>query len=114
MYHALNLAKFNINGNNVTEETLQNIKPVLKQCERSAAGVKDIFEKNIAPKDASRAERLRKAVGIKIKGSKVKEYIEEIFKSIELLAKLSLLRYENIRGYKGAIEQLINLSDNEE
>ena len=115
VYHALNLAKLNIDANNVTEEKLQNIKPVLEQCERSAAGVKDIFEKNIAPKDASRAERSRKAVGVKIKGSKVKEYMEEILKSMELLAQNQVFQdAETLEDIKRAIEQLTNVPDNEE
>ena len=113
VYNALTLAKQNLNVNNVTEETLQNIKPILKRCERSAAGVKDIFEKTIAPRDTSRAERLQKAVGIKIKSSKVKEYMEEIFKSIELLAQNQVFRdAEILEDIKRAIEQLTNISDN--
>ena len=85
VYNALNLAKQNINAKNVTEEALQNAKPVLEQCEKSAASIKNIFDKTILAKDASRAERLRKAVGLKMKSNKAKEYMEEIFKSLELL-----------------------------
>ena len=115
VYHVLTLAKQNIDAKNITEETLQNIKPVLEHCERSAAGVKDIFEKHIAPKDASKAERFKKAMGIKIKGSKVKEYMEEIFKSMELLAQNQVFQdAETLEDIKGAIEQLTNVSDNEE
>ena len=115
VYNTLTLAKQNSNAINVTEETLQNIKPVLEQYERSAAGVKNIFEKNIAPRDTSRAERLRKAVGLKTKSSKVKGYIEEIFNIMELLAQNQVFRdAEILQDIKGAIKQLTNTSDNEE
>jgi hypothetical protein len=40
----------------------------------------------IPAEDASRAERLKKAVGMKMKSSKAKEYMEENIKGMKLLA----------------------------
>jgi hypothetical protein len=87
VYHALSLAERNINAESVSEEALQSAKPILERCKESAASVKDIFDKTIPVKDASRAERLTKAVGIKMKSNKVKEYMEEVVKNMELLAQ---------------------------
>lgn len=115
VYHVLILAKQNINAKNVTEEALQKAKPVLERCEKSTASVKDIFDKTIPTKDASRVERLRKALGVKMKSNKVKEHMEEIFKSMELLAQNQVfLDAEALKDIKEAIEQLSNLPDEEE
>lgn len=115
VYHVLNLAKQNINAKNVTEEALQKAKPVLERCEKSTASVKDIFDKTIPTKDASRGERLRKAVGVKTKSNKVKEHMEEIFKSMELLAQNQVfLDAEALKDIKEAIEQFSNVPDEEE
>ena len=115
VYNALTLAKENIDAKNITGKTLQNIKPVLDQCERSAAGVKNIFEKTIPTRDASRAERLTKAVGLKIKSSKVQKYMEAIFKSMELLAQNQVFQdAETLEDIKTAIEQWDDISNKEE
>ena len=117
VHNALSLAKQNINTQNVTEGALESIKPVLEKCEKSASSIKDIFEKIIPARDASRAERLKKAVEVNIKSSKVKEYMEEIFKSLQLLAQNQVLpNTETLEEIKAAIEQLTNTnkSDREE
>ena len=115
VYNALGLAEQNINAKNVSDEALRNAKPVLEQCEKSAASVKDIFDKTIPTKGASRAERLKKAVGIKMKSNKVKEYMEEIFKNLELLAQNQVFQdAEALKEIKEAIEHLSNVPDEEE
>ena len=115
VHNALSLAKQNINAKSVTEEALQSAKPVLQQCEKSAASVKNIFDKTIPAKDAPRAERIRKAVGLKMKSNKAKEYMEEIFKSMELLAQNQVFQdAEALEDIKAAIEQLTNVTDEEE
>ena len=115
VYHALSLAGQNINAKNVSEEGLLSAKPVLERCKESAASVKDIFDKNIPAKDASRAERLKRAMGLKMKSNKVKEYIEEIVKSMELLAQYQVFQdAEALKYIQEAIEQLSNVPDEEE
>ena len=115
VHNALSLAKQNINAKSVTEEALRSAKPVLQQCEKSAASVKNIFDKTIPAKDAPRVERIRKAVGLKMKSNKAKEYMEEIFKSMELLAQNQVFQdAEALEDIKAAIEQLTNVTDEEE
>jgi len=115
VYHALSLAERNINAKSVSEEALLSAKPVLERCKESAASVKDIFDKTIPAKDASRAERLTKAVGIKMKSNKVKEYMEAVVKNLELLAQNQVFQdAETLKDIKQAIEQLSNISDEEE
>jgi len=115
VYNALGLAEQNLKASKVTQEAVCSAKPVLEQCKKSAASVKDIFEKSIPAKDASRAERLRKAVGLKNKSNKAKEHIEEIFKSMDLLAQNQVFQdAEALEEIKVAIEQLTNISDEEE
>ena len=115
VHNALSLAEHNINGQNVTENALQSAKPVLERCKENAARVKDIFDNTIPTKNAPRAERLKKAVGIKLKSNKVKEHMEEIFKSMELLAQNQVFQdTEALNDIKEAIKQLNNIPDEEE
>lgn len=115
VYHALSLAERNINTRSVGEGALQSAKPVLERCKECAASVKDIFDKTIPAKDASRAERLTKAVGIKVKSNKVKEHMEEVVKNMELLAQNQVFQdAETLKDIKEAMEQLSNISDEEE
>jgi N-terminal domain on NACHT_NTPase and P-loop NTPases len=115
VHNALSLAEQNINAKSVNQEALQSAKPVLERCKEGAASVKDIFDKTIPAKDASRAERLKKALGIKMKSNKVKEYMEEIVKSMELLAQNQVFQdAEALQDIKEAIEQLSNMPDEEE
>lgn len=115
VHNALSLAKQNINAKSVTEEALQSAKPVLQQCEKSAARIKNIFDKTIPAKDAPRVERIRKAVGLKMKSNKAKEYMEEIFKNMELLAQNQVFQdAEVLEDIKAAIEQLTNVTEEEE
>jgi hypothetical protein len=115
VHNALSLAEQNINSKNVTDDALQSAKPVLERCKENATRVKDIFDKTIPTKDAPRAERLKKAVGIKLKSNKVKEHMEEIFKSMELLVQNQVFQdAEALNDIKEAIEQLNNVPDEEE
>jgi len=113
--YALSLAEQNINAKNVSKEALQSAMPVLERCKESAASVKDIFDKTIPAKDATRTERLKKAVGLKVRSNKVKEYMEEIVKNMELLAQNQVFQdAETLNDIKEAIEQLSNMPDEEE
>lgn len=115
LYNALRLAERNLQANNVTHEAVHRAKPVLEQCKKSAASVKDMLDKSMPAKDASRAERLRKAVGLKVKSDKAKEHMEEIFKSMDLLAQNQVLQdAEALEEIKAAMEQLTATSDEEE
>ena len=115
VYNALRLAEQNIKDKNVSEETLQSAKPVLERCKESAASVKDIFDKTIPAKNASRAERLKKAVGLKKKSNKVKECMEEIFENMGLLAQNQVFHdTETLKEIKEAVEELSNMPDEEE
>jgi hypothetical protein len=110
--NALSLAEQNIKAQNVGAEALQSVTPVLEQCKERAANVKEIFDKALPAKDASRAERLRKVVGLKTKSSKVKEYMEEIVTNMELLAQNQ--DAEALKDIKDAIEALSTIPDEEE
>jgi N-terminal domain on NACHT_NTPase and P-loop NTPases len=115
VHNALSLVEQNINAKDVTEDALRSAKPVLERCKESAASVKDIFDKTVPAKDASRADRLKKAVGIKMKSNKVKEHMEEIVKSMELLAQNQVFQdAAALQDIKEAIEQLSHVSDEEE
>ena len=107
VYHALSLAKQNLEAKNVPAEALQKAKPILAQCNKSATSVKEIFDKTIPTKDASRLDRLRKAGGLKMNSNKVKMYMEEIWKSIELLAQNQVFQdAKTLQEIKTAVEQL--------
>ena len=113
--HILALAEQNIQAKAVSQDGLQSAMPILERCKESATALKDIFDKTIPPKDASRTERYKKAVGIKLKSNKVKEYMEEVIKSMELLAQNQVFQdAETLEDIKEAIEQLSNISDEEE
>lgn len=115
IYDVLNRAKNNISANYVTTEALQTATPVLQECEKNAISIQEVFNKIIPAKDASKTERLRKAVGVMTKSNKVKEHMEEIFKSMELLAQNQIfLDAEALKDIKEAIEQLSNVHDEEE
>ena len=115
VHNALSLAEQNINLKTVPKDALLSAQPVLERCKECAASVKDIFDKTIPAKDTSRTERLKKAVGIKMKSNRVKEYMEEIFKSIQLLAQNQVFQdAEALNDIKEAIEQLRNMPDEEE
>ena len=115
VHHVLDLAKKNISANHVTKEALQSATSVLQRCEEIATSVKEIFEKTIPAKDTSKVERYRKAMAVKMKSNKVKEYMEEIFKSMELLAQNQVFHNaEALNDIKEGIEQLSNVPDEEE
>ncbi|OQU98756.1 Tetratricopeptide repeat-containing protein [Cladophialophora immunda] len=112
--HALGLAEQNIKGNAVSPDALQSAKPILERCKESAAEVKDIFDKTIPSKDASRTERYKKAVGIKLKSKKVKESMEEVVKNMELLVQHQVFQdAETLKYIQDAVEQLSHLPDDE-
>jgi len=112
--NALSLAEQNINAKNVTEDALLSARPVLERCKENASSVKDIFDKTIPAKDAPRTDRLKKAVGMRMKSSKVKEHMEEICKSMELLAQHQVFQdAEALKDIKEAVEQLHNVADEE-
>ena len=114
VYNALGLAEKNFKANNVPQETVRDAKPVLEQCQNSATSLKDIFDTSIPAKDASRAERLKKAVGLQWKSNKAKEYMGGVCKSMELLAQYQVFQdAEALEDIKAAIEQLTSISDEE-
>jgi excinuclease UvrABC nuclease subunit len=91
---------------------MQSAMLILRRCKECAEALKDIFEKTIPSKDASRSERYKKAVGIKLKSNKVKEYMEEVIKSMELLAQNQVFQdAEALKDLQDAIEQLDNVPD---
>ena len=113
--HALSLAEQNIKTKTVSQDALQSAMPVLERCKESAASVKEIFDQTIPHKDASRTERYKKAVGIKLKSKQVKEYMEEVVKNMELLAQNQVFQdAEALKDIKEAIDQLSNMPDEEE
>lgn len=115
VYHTLSLAEHNIRAQKVNDQALQSVTPVLERCKQNAANIKEIFDKTIPAKDASRPERLRKAVGILTKSKKVKEEMEEMVTNMELLAQHQVFQdAAALQEIQTAIEQLNNLPDDEE
>lgn len=113
--HTLTLAEQNIRAQKVDGRAMQNAMPVLERCQETAARVKEIFDKTIPGPDASRAERLKKAVGLKMKSKKVVEDMQELVKSIELLAQHQMFQDTAVlQEIQEAIEQLGNLPDEED
>lgn len=113
--HALGLAEQNIKAKAVSQDALQSAAPVLERCKESAACVKNIFDKTISTQDASRTERYKKAVGIKLKSNKVKEYMEAVVKNMELLAQNQVFQdAEALKDIQDAIEQLSLIPDEEQ
>jgi len=109
------LAEQNIKANTVRQDGLKGAMTILERCKESALGVKDIFDKTIPPKDASKTERYKKAVGIKLKSNKVKEYMEEVVKSMELLAQNQVFQdAEVLKDIQEAIEQWSHIPNEEQ
>ncbi|KIW99702.1 uncharacterized protein Z518_11115 [Rhinocladiella mackenziei CBS 650.93] len=112
--HILGLAERNIRASGVSQDALQNATPILERCKESAAVVKEIFDKTVPSKDATRSERYKKAVGIKLKSNKVKEQMEEAVKSMQLLALYQLFQdAEALKDIQEALEQLGQVPDEE-
>jgi hypothetical protein len=107
--HVLNLAGQNINAKQVDEEGRKAALPILERCQENAKLVKELFEKCLLSKDASKAERLKKAVGIQLKSSSVKEKMDTVLGDLNLLAQQTLLEdHEAMSDIKNAVEQLAN------
>lgn len=115
VYHALSLAEQNIRAQKVNEQALRSAKPVLEACKDSATRVKDIFDKTIPAPNASRADRLKKAVGLRLKSNKVKEDMERVVKNMALLAQHQVFQdAAALEDIKAAVEQLGSLPDQED
>lgn len=115
IHKALTLAEENIKANAVTDDALLKAQPVLKHCKDRATELKDIFHKSIPGKDASRSERLKKAMAIKMHSAKVKDYVKEIIEGMELLAQTQIFQDSLILAdIKEAIDQLDSASDSAE
>lgn len=115
VYHALNLAEQNIRTQSIDGQALQSARPVLEACKECATRIKDVFDRTIPAPGASRAERLKKAVGLRMKSKKVKEDMEQVIKSMELLAQHQVFQdAAALQDIQAAIEQLGNLPDEED
>jgi L-lactate utilization protein LutC len=115
VYHTLGLAEQNIKAKHVTADALKSAEPVLEQCKEHASTLKEIFERSIPTKNDSKADRLRKAVGITRKGSTVKEHMEEIVKNMDLLAQHQVfVDADVLSDIKAALEELSNMPDDDE
>lgn len=111
----LQLADQNIQSRQVDQQTLQSAQPILQRCEERITEVKTIFARTIPASDASRAERMKKAVGLRTKSNKVKELMEEVMQDTELLAKDRLFSDALVlQDIQSAIEQLGNLPEEED
>jgi hypothetical protein len=105
--NALSLAEQHIRAKRVSDEALHSVKPILEQCKESAVNIKDIFDNTIPAKDASRAEQLKKAVGIMMKSNKVKEYMEDLVKNMDLLVQHQVFQdADTLQEIQEAVEQL--------
>lgn len=112
MHRALSLAEQNIKADNVSEQTLQSVMPVLERCKKSAANLNDIFDKSIPTKGASSAERWRKATNLTMKKREVNEYLIAVASNMELLVQYQIFQdTEALKDIREAIEQLSNVSE---
>lgn len=111
VHHALSQAAENIRTQQVDEQALKSAEPVLQQCKENADKIKDIFDKTIPGPNASRAERMTKAVGLKMKSNKVKESMEEVIKGLELLAQNQIFQdTETLNDIKESLRELGSLA----
>lgn len=110
--HILNLAGERIESKPVDEEGRKSAVPILERCRENAKGIRDLFDRCIPPKDASKAERLKKAVGIKSKSNSAKEKTDAVLADLGLLAQQTLLEdHDAISDIKDAVEQLARVED---
>jgi len=110
--HVLKLAHRNIESKQVDEEGRKSALPIIKRCAENAESIQELFDKCFPTKDASKAERLKKAVGISMKSSSVKDKMDSVLKDLDLLAQQALLEdHETISGIKDAIEELARVED---
>lgn len=115
VHHALTLAEQNLRALKVDEQALRSVRPVLERCKENAARIKDIFEKTIPEPQASRSERLRKAMMLKMKSKKLKEDMEEVIKDMELLAQHQVFQdAAALESIRAGLEQLGDLPDDED
>lgn len=114
MLKVLQLADENVQSHQTDKELLHAVRPILQRCEKRVIDVRSMFEKIIPAADASRADRMKKAVGLRTKINKAKESMEEIMKDTELLANhqyfCDALVLQDIQN---AVEQLSNLPKDE-
>ena len=110
--HTLDLAEKNIRQGNVGEQALETAMPILKQCKDSAASLKEIFDKALPGKNASRTERYASALAIRVKNNHVKTLMEKVVNNLDLLAKHQIFQDgDTLKGIAEAIEELKNASD---
>ena len=113
--HTLHLIKQSIKVDTVSEEALRTSKPVLERCIENAISLKAAFDKAIPAKDASRADRYKKAVEMKLKGGEVKKSMELVMGDLDLLAQHQIFQDAGaLEDIKTAIDELAQVSDSEE
>jgi hypothetical protein len=113
--HTLRLVEQSIKVDTVSEEALKTTKPVLERCIENATSLKATFDKAIPAKDASRADRYKKAVEMKWKGSEVKKSMELVMEDLGLLAQHQIFQDASaLEDIKTAIDELAQVSDEEE
>ena len=112
IHHALSLAETNVRAKGVPEDALRSAKPLLEQCKKDAGDFKEIFDKCTPSKEASRTERLKKAMQMKMKSNRLKEHMEKIMESLTLLVQYQVLQdAATLQDIKHAIEQLSAVED---
>lgn len=110
MLKVLQLADEHVQSHPTDRQLLQAVRPILQRCEKRVTDVKFMFENIIPAADASRADRMKKAVGLRTKINRVKASMEEIMKDTELLANHQTFRDALVlRDIQNAVEQLSNL-----
>jgi hypothetical protein len=115
VHHVLDLTEKNINAKRVENDALPKITQELERCRERAAQLKGIFEKHVPAKDDTKKDRVMKAAGIKLKGAKVKDLMEEMLKGIDLLAKYQVFEdASDLQYIKEAIDELANVTDDEQ
>jgi predicted lipoprotein len=112
VYHTLNRAAEHIQSQQVDVQALKSAEPVLQQCRENADKIKDIFDKTIPGPNASTAERMKKAMSLKMKSNKVKESMEDVIKGLELLAQNQIFQdAETLNDIQESLVELGSLTD---
>lgn len=112
--HTLDLAEQQIRRNTVSNDSLKAALPLLERCKESVKNVKELFDKSLAPEGASRKDRMAKAVGIKLRSSKIQHHVSQIMNDLQILAQHQVFKdSETLEDIAAAIDELSKADDDD-
>jgi hypothetical protein len=113
IHHTLSLAETNIQAKGISEDALRSAKPILEQCKKDVEGFQAISKKCLPANDATRTERMQKAMQMKMKASTLKDYMASLVTNLALLADCQIFQdTATLQDIKAAVDQL-NTADDE-